>query len=132
MNPALNKQLHGLLNKSGLSTQKESLVHSYTNGRSISSKDLTNDEAKNMIGYLNGVVNVESFASNKMRRKIISMAHEMHWHLPGTQKIDMVRLNDWCVKFGYMKKELNKHAYKELPTLVFQFEAVYKSYLSDL
>ncbi len=132
MNPALNKQLHGLLTQTGLTPQKADLVSGFTNGRSDSSKDLTNEEAKKMIAYLNSTADIHNEKSNKMRRKIISLAHEMHWHLSGTQKIDMPRLNAWCVKFGYLKKELNKYRYNELTTLVTQFTAVYNSYLSKL
>lgn len=132
MNPALNQQLHGLLTQAGLNEQKAALVSSYTQGRSESSKDLTNEEAKQMIGYLANVANVNGEAAQKMRRKIISMAHEMHWHLIGTQKIDMDRLNGWCANFGFGKKVLNKYTYMELPKLVTQFTAIYKHYLSNL
>ena len=132
MNPALNKQLHGLLTQAGLHEQKATLVMSYTEGRSESSKDLTNVEAKLMIAHLANIANENGEASQKMRRRIISMAHEMHWHLTGTQKIDMERLNDWCCVFGYGKKVLNRYSYRELPKLVTQFEFVYKDYLSKI
>lgn len=132
MNPALNKQLHGLLTQTGLNEQKANLVTGFTAGRSDSSKDLTNEEAKQMIHYLATKANEHGEAANKMRRKILSMAHEMHWHLTGTQKVDMERLNNWCTTLGYGKKALNKYTYEELPKLVTQFEFVYKYYLSKL
>ena len=132
MNPALNKQLHGLLTQTGLKEQKAALVNSFTGNRSDSSTDLTNEEAKQMIAYLNTKATEHGEAANKMRRKIISLAHEMHWHLSGTQKIDMQRVNDWCLKFSYLKKELNKYTYTELTKLVTQFTAVYNSYLHNI
>ena len=132
MNPALNKQLHGLLTSTGLGLQKAALVSSYTHGRSESSKDLSNEEAKQMIAYLARVANDHGEASQKMRRSIISMAHEMHWHLPGTQKIDMERLNDWCCVYGFGKKVLNRYSYVELTKLVTQFKIIYNSYISNL
>jgi hypothetical protein len=132
MNPALNMQLHGLLNKAGLMPQKADLVTSFTKGRSESSKELTNDEAKEMITYLTSITDASDAASQKMRRRIISMAHEMHWHLPGTQAINMQRLNEWCENFSYDKKKLNAYTYNELPKLVTQFKIVYKDYLSKL
>ena len=137
MNPALNQQLHGLLTQAGLHEQKATLVSSYTRGRSSSSKDLTNEEAKLLIAYLAGVANVNGEAAQKMRRRIISMAHEMNWHGPltpegGKQKIDMDRLNEWCIHYSFGKKVLNRYSYQELPKLVTQFEFVYKDYLSKV
>ena len=132
MNPELNKQLHGLLKQTGLNPQKATLVNAYTAGRSESSRDLTNFEAEEMIKYLNLTANNNVEASQKMRRKIISMAHEMHWHLGSTQKIDMERLNTWCKVFGFGKKVLNQYTYLELPKLVSVFTIVYNQYLSNL
>lgn len=59
------------------------------------------------------------------------MAHEMNWHIAGTTKIDMKRLDGWCSRFSYKKKHLDSYTYKELPTLVSQFEKVYKSFLQS-
>lgn len=124
-----NKMLHGLLNKTGLMADKANIINGITKGRTESSKDLSFDEARLMINWLQSQDNTIDGAV-KMRRKIISMAHEMHWHLPYTQRVDMLRLNGWCEKFGYLHKKLNDYTYKELPTLVTQFTAVYKDYLN--
>ena len=132
MNPQLNKQLHSLLNATDLTGQKSNIVHGFTDGRSDSSKELTNGEAEKMIKYLQSITANKDEVSNKMRRKMISLAHEMHWHLPGTQKIDMQQLNGWCCKFGQFKKELNKHSYDELTKLVSQFNQVYNHFLKKI
>lgn len=129
MQPHLNKQLHFLLSATALTPQKASLVLSFSDGRCESSKELTDVEANNLIGYLKNQKNLKADADNKMRRKIISMAHEMHWHLSGTQTIDMERLNHWCEKYSYLKKPLMGYSSDQLPTLVSQFQKVYKDYL---
>ncbi len=136
MNHAQNKALHYLLNNRGLIPQKEMLVLSYTNGRSRSSKDLSFQEAGELISYLKTLDH-----SHKMRRKIISMAHELGWHLPpspngegkGVRRIDMNAINEWCKKYGFGKKELNEYTESELPKLVTQFQnGPYKYYISHL
>lgn len=82
----------------------------------------------------------------KMQRKIIAMAHEIGWHkLPshlgegqevrlekGRLKIDMQKINNWCVKKSYLHKEFNRYTYSELPRLVAQFEEMHRYYLTNL
>jgi hypothetical protein len=131
MNHAQNRTLHGLLTKRGLLEQKGIIVYGFTNGRSESCKDLSFEEAAEMIDYLKSQDKTGPGA-NKMRRKIISLAHEMHWHLNGTQAIDMPRLNGWCQKYGYLHKKLNDYTYKELPKLLTQFQLLYKDYLTNI
>ena len=112
MTPQLNKQLHSLLTATGLAAQKPALVISYTNGRSESSKDLTDKEAKELIRYLQSKQPANNTTANKMRRKILSMAHQLHWYLPGTQKVDTERLDNWCIHYSYLHKKLNEYILK--------------------
>lgn len=132
MNPIKNKCLHSLLSQKGLMDHKRELVMSFSGGRTEHSRDMNDVEANEMIRYLRS----QTDPADKMRKKIISMAHEMNWHSDshwnGTQKVDMQRLNDWCVKYGFGKKKLNDYSYKELPRLVTQFEHVYLSYIKSL
>ena len=126
--PQQSKLLHTLLNSTGLVPQKKNLIMGFTGGRSDSSKDLTYQEAGALITYLKS-----QDAAHKMRRKIISMAHEMGWKIPGTNKIDMNAINEWCKKYGFGHKLLNEYKEAELPKLVTQFEnGPYKHYISNL
>ncbi len=70
--------------------------------------------------------------SDRMRRKILSLAHEMRWELPGTSKVDMARVNAWCQGFGFKKFHLNQYSHAELTKLVSQFKIVYSKYLKEL
>ena len=111
---------------------KEVMVAGFSGGRECSSKFLTSDEANAMIRHLQQLLGNKDDKANNMRRKMISYAHQLHWHLPGTQKPDMPRLNAWCKQYGYLHKPLNEYTYKELPKLVSQFKAVFADILNKL
>lgn len=115
---------------------KRQLVHEYTNGRETSTTKLRTAEAAMMITALERMAppppRIDD-AANRMRRKIISMAHEMAWVMESNpQKADMQRINNWCKKSGYLHKGLNDYTEQELPALVSQFQKVYESYLRDI
>lgn len=125
-----NKQLHALLSQTGLMEHKEGLVLCFTCNRTTHSREMTEIEANELIGYLRQ----QPDRAEKMRKKILSMAHEMGWHQlkNGRYVIDMSRVDGWMIKFSYLHKSLNSYKYKELPTLVTQFELVYKSFLNKV
>lgn len=137
--PAQNKRLHALLTKTGLHVRKSELVLSFTSGRSSSSKDLSGNEARELINYLDSELQKQMRGikekADKMRKKIISFAYQMNWTVPnqrGGFSADIQRINNWCLKSGYIKKPFNDFEYHELPKLVTQFENVYKSYLKSI
>lgn len=105
------------------------MVEGFTGGRTGSRAALYFDEANAMIRHLKEI-DPDYQECNRMRGKIIALAHEMGWHLPGTRKADMQRIDEWCMKFGQFKKRLNQHLKHELPALVSQFEQVHKSLLN--
>lgn len=123
--------IHTLLSKQGLKDDKRSIISSFTAGRTDSVKEMKNDEAAALIGHLKSM-DPEEKSADKMRNKIISMAHEMGWRLPDTTKIDMKHVNGWMRSKSYLKKDLDAYRYNELPKLVSQFEEVYKSYLNKV
>lgn len=125
------KCVNTLISKLGINKDdKAVMVQGFTGGRATSSKDLYGDEAAGLIKHLKSLDPTEA-AAEKMRKKIISMAHEMNWHTqPG--KADIKRIDDWCKKFGYLHKSLDNHTYAQLPKLVTQFaEGPYKHYISS-
>ena len=125
------KCISALINKLGLQDYKASLVWSYTGERTESRSDMTSGEAIELIKYLKST-DPDEIAAERMRRKIISMAHEMSWRISGTTKVDMKRVDGWCIQFGRYHKHLNSHTKNELPYLVTQFETVYNSFLKAL
>ena len=125
MNTLTKQQLvtiQTLCSKLGIGTdQKKTIISGFTAGRSNSSRDLSREEAMELIRHLKSLDPQEESAE-RMRRKIIRLAHELHWHLPGTTRIDMKRVDGWCRSYGFGKKGLNSYTPSELPRLVTQFE----------
>lgn len=122
--------LGAMITKLKLQSSKESIVLGFTNGRTDSRADMYKEEATAMIKYLKSLDPDEQKAE-KQRRYIISMAHECGYRKPGTTKVDMKRLDEWCVKYGMYHKKLNQHNVDEIPHLVTQFKERYKSYLKN-
>lgn len=122
-----------LLTKHGLRDEKESIVESFSGGRTTSLRELRITEAQMLIGHLKSL-EPSNARAERMRNKILSIAHEMGWYTSPTspraeRKLDMRRVNNWCLKYGYLHKLLDEYTYEELPKLVTQFEEVYKDML---
>lgn len=115
--------IYSLLAKAGLRDEKDNIVASFTNGRTDHVSEMLKEEAATLIGHLKSL-NPDEKRAQKMRGKILGMAHEMGWKFGG--------LNNWCLQRSYLKKKLDAYDYNELPRLVTQFEQVYKSYLKGL
>lgn len=142
MNQAQNKAVYSLLNKTGLIARKEDIIASFSNGRTTSTRQLSQEESIQLIGWLK-TQDADEKKADVMRKKIISLAHEMGWHQRdeqgrlitngfGKPKVDMKRLDEWCKKFSTLKKSLDNHTLKELPALLTQFKFVQNSYISNL
>ena len=120
------------MDKETLKEYKLSLVQQYTNFRETSSKELFQAEAELLINDLKKFVpgSIEADSADRMRKYILHMAHQMNWELEGTERVDVERVDRWCVNNGYLKKHLMEYSYSELPKLVSQFGIVYKDYLN--
>ena len=128
----LFKKMMLLLTRHKLQGRRHAICWHYSKGRTESSKELINAEVLQIINDLEDKFK-EFDSADKMRKKIISMAHEMGWQLPASglrPKADMQRIDAWTAKYGYLHKALNSYEYTELPVLVTQFESFYKSYLN--
>jgi hypothetical protein len=74
-------------------------------------------------------------------KKLFAMVFELGWAPEGmvagkdgklVAKRDYKSFHEWVIKYGYLKKPLNRYTYNELPKLVSQFEmGPYKSYLNN-
>jgi len=107
---------------------KENVILSWTNGRTTSLRQMSNDELDDLIDWLARPTTRHS-RTEKMRRKLIHYAHLMGWQTVGGDA-DMTRLNNWCTKYGRYHKPLNDHTLAELPHLISQFEKTFQSYLN--
>ena len=127
------KYVRGLLNRAGLTEYKEEIVLSFTDGRTEHLTGMNYQETQDIIAHFKGILNIpQDTPAEKQRRKILSLAHEMKWHLPGTRKVDMERVNHWLLTRTAFKKPLNDLLYTELPVVVTAFNNVYESYLKGI
>lgn len=118
--------LHAQLNKLGMMEQKADIICEFTNGRTRSARELFDNELENLVGQLaNAPVKLPG---DRMRKSIISMAHELGWRKAG--RIDMQAVNNWCVTRGKFHKPLNDHSLSELVELVTQFKIMYEKELN--
>ena len=130
INPGQLKALNTLVSKLGINKEEKAImVSGFSGGRCASSKELFSDEANDMIKHLKEL-DPEEAKADKMRKKIISMAHEMNWRVNG--KVNMQAIDTWCRNYSYLKKSIDRYTYTELPKLVSQFQSVYYHFLKSL
>ena len=120
-----------ILTKKQISEElKEEMVLEATNNRTSSIREMYTREAIGMIKALNGEKDDFEERKNRMRRKVLAIAHELGWeHADG--KVDMTRVNEYCKTRGNAKKNFNWYNMKELQTLIIQFKQMRINYLSN-
>lgn len=141
-----NKIIHAELSKAGLMSQKANIVGGITRGRTTHSSEMNVDEARELIGWLQsrnleGVAareagqNLQGFQprqGDKMRKRLISIAYELHWASPGDWKTAIAALNSFLTGPKSMfKKPLNKHSLTELQKVVSQMKIIYEKHLKN-
>lgn len=108
---------------------KRDMIREISQGQFEHTADISNDQLDQLIAHVNSMVNFKpACAADRMRKKIIHYCHMMRWY-NANGKLDWDRINGFCVKSGHAHKNLNEYTEKELPTLVSQWEEVYKSFL---
>ncbi len=171
---ALLAKVPGLVDKQERERYKRNLIRDYSDGRVVSTKNLTWKEAKDVIAALEqmtgkstpalkgGVIMNESKKSklpggqlsDVKRKKLLHYCHLMGWYegidmqvrddrqsvgdvtrqarlpAPVRRKLDMERVNGWCMNYGKFKKPLMEHTHDELSILITQMEKVYSDYLN--
>lgn len=136
-NPATIKQkatIATMCQKLGLDKEmKKQLVNDISYGRTTTSKELTIEEAQTLILHLIRTNRANDGGKrDKMVGKIFYYAHELGWtktNKQGRRVADGQRVDEWMVKYSYLHKKLNRYTFEELPKLVSQVEAFYKSTL---
>ena len=129
-----NSRIHVLLSKLNKMAYKADYVIDLTNGVKAHVSELDFDEANKLINVLDAeekeMYRMKRNSEDAMRKKIISCCREMGWHKSG--KADMLRIEAWVLKFGYLHKKLNAYTAQELPQLVTQAENMKNGYLASL
>lgn len=128
--PSKFKRMMALFTKHNLQGRRHAWVWEFSKGRTESSKELHDAEVDAIINAIEKHFKTQDSA-DLMRKKVIALAHQMRWELPGG-KIDMKRVNNFCETYGYLKKPLNKYSVKELPLLVSQFEKAHEHFINNI
>ncbi len=131
MNANQIAKVRAMLANAKLTDQKETLCLSFSNNRTKHLSELKYHETQELIAYLNRILNQDDPRKQKLLKKIFALAFEMRW-TKEDGKLNMDRLNNWCVEYSYKHCVLDGYNYEELPKLISQFEAVYKSFLKGL
>lgn len=121
---AQNSRFWKLINEMGIDEDtRRMLVSQATGGRTESSSKMYKIEMSILLDHLKELNADETSTdtADRLRKKIISMAHEMNWELVGG-RADMDRINNWCIKYGKYHRPLNDHSVVELGILISQFE----------
>lgn len=132
MTPSQIGMVRTLLVKAGVMDYKADLALSYSNGRTESLKAMTHDETVELVKYLNDMLGLTENPAARMRRKILSIAHELHWELPGTNRIDMERVDKWCIAHTGAKKPLDGLSISELNKAVTGITIYYRQFLKGI
>lgn len=121
--PQLSK-IHVLLTQLGLMDEKILFVSTFSNGRVSSSKDLTMEEAGQLIKHLS-----QMDPNERMRGKIFALAYDagiIYGHTLEDKKMNGIKLNRFLNERGTVKKDLNKLNKAELIKTVSQFKQLLK------
>lgn len=132
-----SQRLYAIFARLGIDQEaKEDMVYKHTNGRTNKTSAMTYLECDSMIKTLNEVGQNKrqvmaspppSGPAQRMRRKILSICHELGWEKPGGA-IDWKILDDFMINRSYLHKLLNDYTEAELPKLVTQFEDILKKH----
>lgn len=118
------KKIHVMLNQLSLLEHKATIVSSITYGRTTSSKEMNIHEAKHLIEQLSS-----SDADCRMRRKIFALAYEAGIIYVDTledKKMNSIKLDNFLLERGTIKKKLNELNHDELIKTVNQFIQIVK------
>lgn len=98
------------------------LIEGFTNGRTRTSKELSLQEAKELIESLDE-------SNRRMRNKVYAICLNIGWFQTGQKddlKINWGVIDNFLKTRGVVKKPLRKCSHKELAEVVSQFERIQK------
>ncbi|MFC0186026.1 hypothetical protein [Pseudarcicella hirudinis] len=130
MKTSTNKQLHSLLNQTGLMSEKESLIYSFSEGLTSSSKELKEYQAIALIKHLRKIsgeqkVKDEGDMKQSTRRYIISLWYKIeNAQTAEEKKAALQKCFEWVQK--HFKQPLNSFEKEQLFKIKLAAEQVLK------
>lgn len=119
---AQSKLIHTLLSKNDLMQHKAVLCHSFSNGRTEHSSELTLDEAKSFITYLKNSDEGTSYVKRIFHLAYLSDI--IYGDTDEDKAMNTAKLNSFLEQRGTVKKPLHQQNIKELKRTVRQLEAI--------
>lgn len=116
------KMIHVLLNELSIMDRKPDLVYSFSNGRTESSRELSLQEAKEIIEFLK---NAEE--NKRLINRIWHIAYELKIIVSGDKNemsMNAAKLDAFCKQRGSVKKSIREQSINELKKTIKQFEAM--------
>jgi hypothetical protein len=124
------KLVHVLLQQQGLMEQKKTLIHSISDGRTHSTKELTSIEAKALIDLLQ-----EANEVSEKKKAIFRAVYGLAWKIDmiygdtdDDYRMNVAKLNVFCRERGTVKKNLTEQTLAEMRKTQRQFEAMYRKH----
>lgn len=122
--PQLAK-IHVLLSQLGLLDDKKEIIANFSKGRTESSKELSSEEARQLLISL-----TEYSPNERLKSLIFSLAYQsgiIYGSSQEDKKMNAAKLALFLKERGTVKKELNQMTYPELIKTHRQFEAIVKN-----
>jgi len=121
------------LKQSGMHIDRAELIADFTEGRTSSLKGLTPADYRELTNLMSAMLRNNDFKddkANRMRKKVIALLCQCGY--TSNDRPDMQRINEWCIKRGHAKVELNEYRGNDLLKLVYQAEQFYKTTFEQL
>lgn len=126
---ALNRRFHALLAQKGLQDQKADLVHSQSQGRTDSLRELSDIELAALVQNLAARQAQESTSLKRMRAKVVAILCTLGY-VTDQGKPDYPRINGWCSSRTAARKPLLEMTYEEVLASVNTAEQ-YKNHIAS-
>jgi len=119
------RMFHALLHSAGVMENKRDIIHTLTNGRTTSSRQINQKEFKFFLEHHNKVD-----TKNSMRRKIFALAREceiIYGNSHDDMKMNIAKVNAFLLSRGTVKKKVSELSCYEIKKVINQFQCIVKS-----
>lgn len=139
LTPAQLRKIQTMFSKLGFTTEdKQGIISSLTYGRTITTKDITLNEAKYLINYLVGKIEPQRIAEQEKCREIVGQIYRLSYDIgmsygdtPEDKLMNCAKINKFCRERGTVKKNITEMNLPELKKTKKQFEAMLQSNLNS-
>lgn len=113
---------------------KAAMIWRLTRGRATSTKDITFDEAKYLIIFLSGEIELDESTADTIIRDIYRLAYDIgmcYGDTPEDKLMNCAKINKFCRERGTVKRNVTEMTLFELKKTKKQFEAILKNTLES-